>query len=149
VNGDEPVVEDLRPIVVEDLRPIVHTPRRARDIITEACLRWDLDRLIAPATLIVSELVSNVVEHAGTMMTLKVALRSADLYLGVQDGDSTPPVLNRGTRHSTPGGRGLHLVAAVSSAWGYVAEEGGKTVWATLALNDVWVDGGRDGRERP
>jgi anti-sigma regulatory factor (Ser/Thr protein kinase) len=140
VNRDEPVVEDLL--------PIAHTPRHARNIVTEACLRWDLAHLITPATLIVSELVSNVVVHARTMMTLTVALRSAHLYLAVQDGSSTPPVLNGDTRYSTPGGRGLLLVAAASAAWGYVADEGGKTVWATLAVNDVWVDGGRDGRER-
>lgn len=122
---------------------MARTARYARDIVAEACLRWDLAHLIAPATLIISELVSNVVDHAQTTMTLKVALRSADLYLAVHDGDSTPPVLNRDARESTPRGRGLQLVAAASTAWGYVGEGHGKTVWATLSLNRHQYD--RDG----
>ena len=94
VNRDEPVVEDLL--------PIAHTPRHARNIVTEACLRWDLAHLITPATLIVSELVSNVVEHARTMMTLTVALRGAHLYLAVYEGSSTPILIAiPGTWHLT------------------------------------------------
>ena len=123
--------------VVEDLLPIAYTPRHARNIVTGACVRWDLSELIAPATLIISELVSNVVDHAHTMMTLTVALRGAHLYLAVHDGSSTPPILNGDTGHSAAGGRGLQLVAAASTAWGYVAEDGGKTVWATLALDET------------
>jgi hypothetical protein len=121
--------------VDEDLLPIAHAPRHARNIVTEACARWDLVHLLGPATLIISELVSNVIDHAHTFMTVHVAVHGSCLYLSVLDGSGTPPVLRRGNSPSTLGGRGLHLVAAVSSAWGYIAEDSGKTVWATLALD--------------
>jgi two-component sensor histidine kinase len=121
--------------VDEDLLPIAHTPRQARNIVTEACARWDVDHLVGPATLIISELVTNVIDHAHTMTTVHVALHGSCLYLSIQDGSTTPPALRRGDSPSARGGRGLQLVAAVSIAWGYTAEDGGKTVWATLALD--------------
>jgi two-component sensor histidine kinase len=126
--------EPVFPRVVEDLLPVTGAPRHARNLVTDACLRWDLTHLIPPATLIISELVSNVIDHAHTIMTLEVSLRTSQLYLAVCDGSSKPPVLGR---YSNPPreGRGLHLVTAFSTAWGVIAEKGGKTVWATLALD--------------
>ena len=55
---------------------------------TEACLRWDLPHLIAPASLIASELVSNVVDHAHTMMTLRLSLRQRFLTSPSADGSA-------------------------------------------------------------
>jgi hypothetical protein len=121
------------PSVVEDLLPITGAPRQARDIVTVACLRWQLAHLLAPAILITSELVSNVVEHAGTIMTMHVTLGSSHLDLSVHDGSTALPVMRPGGS-TAPRGRGLHLIEAASTAWGCVPEKDGKTVWATLAL---------------
>ncbi|WP_433796561.1 ATP-binding protein [Actinoplanes sp. CA-252034] len=119
--------------LVESLPPLPGAPRHARDLVTEACVRWDLGHLTGPATLITSELVSNVLDHAHTTMTLHIALRPACLYLAVEDGSASPPAP---VRHPStgPAGRGLHLVEAVSTTWGYSLGAGGKTVWATLSL---------------
>jgi two-component sensor histidine kinase len=121
--------------VVETLPPMPGAPRRARDVVTEQCVRWGADHLIWPATMIVSELVSNVVEHARTVMKLDVALRPSSLYLAVHDASSARPVLRDGDAVSMPGGRGLQFVRALSTAWGYNADANGKIVWATLALS--------------
>ena len=127
--------EPVSPLVVEALLPVAGAPRRARDLVTEACVRSNLARLIPAATVIISELVSNVIDHAHTMMTVEVALRPSQLYLAVHDGSSAPPVLRRADDVQSHDGRGLHLVAAFSTAWGHTAEGSGKTVWATVAVD--------------
>ncbi len=45
---------------------------------------------MGPAALIISELVSNVVDHAHTMMTIQVAVGDSCLYLAAHDGGSAP-----------------------------------------------------------
>ncbi|MEU4621878.1 ATP-binding protein [Actinoplanes sp. NPDC023801] len=117
----------------EDLLPLPGAARHARDLVTEACVRWEVEDLTAPAVLIISELVSNVLDHAHTIMTLHLALRPEGLYLGVRDGNASPPVAAPVPVTSMTG-RGLRLVEAVSTTWGYSTAAGGKTVWATLAL---------------
>jgi hypothetical protein len=120
-------------MVVQDLLPVSGAPRSARNIITDACGRWNLLHVVGPASLIVSELASNVVDHAHTIMTLRATVHPSALHLAMQDGSSAPPVLRTSTV-PTERGRGLQLVEAVSTAWGYRLEHGGKTVWATLDL---------------
>lgn len=63
--------------VSEVLLPAGGAARRARDIATETCLRWELPHLVAPASLIASELVTNAVQHASTMLNLKLSLAGA------------------------------------------------------------------------
>ena len=125
--------------VVEDLLPVREAARSARNIITDACVRWDLPHLVGPASLIVSELASNVVDHAHTIMTLRASVRRSSLYLAMYDGSDAVPIL-RTVTGPMERGRGLHLVDALSTAWGYRLEHGGKTVWATVAMTtpDPW-----------
>ena len=120
-------------VYTEELLPVSQAARHARDVATGACLRWNLCHLTGPAALIVTELVNNVVDHAHTMMTLEISRQGAHLCLTVHDGSSEPPV-PRTPEAGTPGGFGLHLVAASSDRWGHRAEPGGKAVWATLPL---------------
>ncbi len=121
--------------VFETLLPVSGASRHARNVVTDACLRWDLADAVGPAALIMSELVSNVVDHVHTAMTIEVAHRDSHLYLAVHDGASAPPVLREvGQDGPTFRGRGLVLVAAAATTWGYDNKEDGKTVWATVAL---------------
>ena len=121
--------------VFEELLPVSHAARHARNLVTDACLRWDLPDLVGPAALIISELVTNVVDHAHTLMTIEVAHRDSHLYLAVHDGASAPPVPRKLAGNAQAlRGRGLMLVAAAATTWGYDQNEDGKTVWATVAL---------------
>jgi anti-sigma regulatory factor (Ser/Thr protein kinase) len=121
--------------VLEELLPVPGASRRARTVVTDACLRWDLPHVVGAAALIISELVSNVVDHAHTAMTIEVTRRDSHLYLAVHDGASTPPVLNDLAGDARVlRGRGLMVVAAVATTWGYEQNDEGKTVWATVAL---------------
>ena len=120
------------PAIVDDLLPTVGAARRAREIVTEACVRWDLLHLIGPACVIVSELVANAVEHASTLITVRITLRPRAMHIAVQDGSPKPPILSSG------GGRygaacGLRLVDAEAQSWGHLATADGKVVWAVLA----------------
>lgn len=119
------------PTVTEELLPVSGAARRGRDVATDSCLRWDLTELVAPASLICSELISNVADHVGTMMTLRLSLAPRMLLIAVRDGSPVEPVV------SPPGGgpergRGLQIVNATAYAWGFLPARDGKVVWASL-----------------
>jgi len=117
-------------LVTQVIPPVPGAARRAREVVTESCLRWDLPHLVAPATLVASELVSNAVMHAHTTMTLQLVLRPRHLFLAVIDGSPAEPV-PRGERHSGAiGGRGLHLVGMSADGWDHQEHRDGKVVWA-------------------
>lgn len=119
------------PSVAEDLLPTAGAGRRAREVATEACLRWDLPSLIGPACTVVTELVNNVVVHAHTMMRLRLSLRQRYLHAAVTDGSGDPPVLRPA---GSLDGIGLSLVDAVATRWGHLRTGRGKVTWAMFAL---------------
>ncbi|HXV94164.1 MAG TPA: hypothetical protein VD813_12750, partial [Pseudonocardia sp.] len=49
-----------------DLPADAHAPRAARAFVREACADWNVPDVADEAALVVTELVSNAVEHAGT-----------------------------------------------------------------------------------
>jgi anti-anti-sigma regulatory factor len=119
------------PTMTEELLPVSGAARQSRNVATDACLRWDLPELVAPASLISSELVSNAIDHAGTMMTLRLSLGTGYLFIAVRDGSPLEPVAARPTLHSDRG-RGLFLIEATAHSWGYLPASDGKVVWASL-----------------
>jgi anti-anti-sigma regulatory factor len=119
------------PLITEQLLPAAGEARRARDLATEACLRWDLPHLVGHAALIASELVINAVEHARTVVTLQLKLGWHYLYVAVAEGSAAPPVIVRASR-AGDGGNGLLVVESLAHQWGYVQRANGKVVWAAL-----------------
>ena len=120
------------PAFTDDLLPVSGAARHARNVTTEACLRWDLPDLTAPASLIASELVSNVVDHAHTLMTLRLDLRERYLNIAVWDGSAVQPPRPGPLPLDSRRGRGLLLVDATAHAWGWLPSTDGKVVWASL-----------------
>jgi anti-anti-sigma regulatory factor len=118
----------------DELLPISGAARQARNVATDACVRWDLPDLLAPACLMASELVSNVVDHAHTMMTLRLTLRPRYLQIAVRDGSAAEPVRRATTGVGCMRGRGLLLVEATAHSWGWLPTENGKVVWASLPV---------------
>ena len=92
------------------------------------------DESIAAAVLCVSELVTNVVQHAGT--PARVTMELADrLLVTVEDtGTWSAPHTGREDLAASQG-RGLALVAAASDAMGHAREVDGSTVWFEMALD--------------
>lgn len=115
------------------LEPVVGAARRSRELVTEACARWDLPDLAGPACIVVTEMVNNVVAHAHTAMTVLLALRGELATVAVRDHSAHIP---RFTGSPVPvtsyGGRGLLLIDSVARRWGSLALADGKVVWAVL-----------------
>ena len=96
---------------------------------------WGLGEEIATAAVLcISELVSNVVEHAGT--PARVTMELADrLLVTVEDtGTWGAPRTGREDRFASQG-RGLALVAAIADATGHARGADGSTVWFEVALD--------------
>ena len=87
--------------------------------------------LAGPAALVLSELVGNVVRHAGTPMQVTVTLRRPYLQLAVVDGSRAAARPGR-PNLAAEGGRGLLLVRELAQRWGSVPAGQGKAVWAML-----------------
>ncbi|MDX3849382.1 ATP-binding SpoIIE family protein phosphatase [Streptomyces sp. AK02-01A] len=112
--------------------------------------RHSTDLLAEDAVVIVSELVTNAVVHAGT--TVELLCRLEDPEEGPAEEDHEPAALVLEVSDHHPGraiqsdargqapsgtpeyGRGLELVAALAERWGITYRSGLKTVWARLPL---------------
>ena len=103
-----------------------------RDRLTAVLGEWGLiGEPIEPALLVVTELVSNAAEHGRGPAWLEVELRSGSVHVAVRDGDAgRPRALPRDPVRLR--GRGLQLVEAVSSRWGWTDDPPGKVVWADV-----------------
>jgi anti-sigma regulatory factor (Ser/Thr protein kinase) len=106
-------------------------PRAARRFVVETLAGLVCANRVADAQLVVSELVTNVVVHARTDLTVAVALSSDAIRIEVRDRDKTPPK-PRPTSACSLSGRGLPLIDALTSAWGVEQFGHGKVVWAQL-----------------
>jgi anti-sigma regulatory factor (Ser/Thr protein kinase) len=114
----------------------------ARQMVTAACREWAVPALIDRARLVVSELVINAVEHAGTPIELLITRlgplrygmvrQNCGVHLAVCDLDHNLPRLNRPLPAEQARGMGLHLVEGAAWAWGALPTRTGKMVWATL-----------------
>jgi hypothetical protein len=108
-----------------------------RTMAGDACVAWNLTELSHPARAIMSELLTNAVDHAGAAMMASVSVRGDVLHLAVQDGHSGLPRVIEAAPYR-PGeavgqqGAGLRLVKATANAWGALPCRVGKVVWATL-----------------
>ena len=94
------------------------------------------------AEALVSELATNAVLHARTPFTVEVSRQGETVRVRVLDASPSPPrVRDYGTDATT--GRGMRLVAAMSSDWGSESQSGGKGVWFELpaAGSTASVDG--------
>ncbi|MEU6816679.1 SpoIIE family protein phosphatase [Streptomyces sp. NPDC046860] len=119
-GADEAVVADAR--------------RAAREQLTA----WGLEELAFTTELIVSELVTNAVCHAGAPVGLRL-IRDDVLVCEVTDPSNTQPRLRRAV-WSDEGGRGLFLVAQLSTRWGSRYGHRGKAIWSEQPLQPREVD---------
>ncbi|MFI1866434.1 ATP-binding protein [Streptomyces jumonjinensis] len=114
-----------------DFEPDVSRVQHMRRI-TKANLRhWKLAAVMVEALLIVSELVTNAIQHGDGPVRLRVEHHAHELRIEVTDGSPTMPVL-REAGDDDESGRGLVLVAAMAEEWGVSGD--GETIWCSLAL---------------
>jgi anti-sigma regulatory factor (Ser/Thr protein kinase) len=108
--------------------------RRARAFAVEASgLEGELGSIMA---LLVSEVASNAVLHAGTPFTVGVSRGSDHVRVEIEDGSPVLPV----TKHydiDAPTGRGLRILEALASRWGVVEHDDGKVVWFEFEVEET------------
>jgi two-component sensor histidine kinase len=81
--------------------------------------------------MIVNELVSNAIDHART--SCEVTVRHTRSLVRVLAADGSPLAPRRPPFDvSAARGRGLQMVEALASRWGWTRRRRGKTVWATV-----------------
>ncbi|WP_243422451.1 ATP-binding protein [Micromonospora globispora] len=119
-----------------DLAPSVGAAREARALVTDGCARWGVPDLAEPACIAVTEMVNNVVAHARTPMTVRVAPRDSSLHLAVRDHSPRQPAFAGLAPLTSTGGRGLLLIDTVARRWGSTSLPDGKVVWCVLYADD-------------
>jgi len=137
-------------LVNRELHHDLSAVAESRQLVTATLQRWQLPSLAPDAELLVSEVVTNALLHAGGAVRLSVAVGEGSLEVGVSD--RSPEIPRRpagpgGTAPSAPrlaatwqeeGGRGLRLVDLVADEWGVAPLAEGKQVWFRLRVDPDW-----------
>ncbi|MEV7374686.1 ATP-binding protein [Streptomyces sp. NPDC090301] len=123
------------------ITPDVEDLRRIRDFARDVLDEWGLARHSDVVIAVVEELVANAVQHAfpdglraeGRGDAWMGLLRKENAVIcAVADPSPSPPSV-AGLDPMGDAGRGMHIVAGLSAAWGYSpADPSGKTVWAKI-----------------
>lgn len=115
---------------------------------------WQLGHLVDTAELLVSELVTNAVKATGItepnprwvelddlrLIAVRLHRKADSVFIEVWDSDPTPPAMPEQSLDSE-NGRGLFLVASMSSRWNYYhPRSGGKVVWCELPIQSTALD---------
>jgi anti-sigma regulatory factor (Ser/Thr protein kinase) len=117
------------------LPPDPESSARCRRFLRSAFGHWGLDEGLDDAQLLVSELCSNVIRHAGTTMvvTARWAPDERLVRVSVHDGSARMPSVQAPSDVSSSG-RGLRIVSGVARRWGSHPSALGKTVWFELGV---------------
>ncbi|HEU5107758.1 MAG TPA: ATP-binding protein [Micromonosporaceae bacterium] len=114
-----------------DLPLGAEAPAAARRVVSAVLFGWGFreENWTHAATVVVSELVTNAVQHGGGCVALTVESHDGRVLLRVADGSSVVP---RPRDPDETGGRGLAVIEALSTGWGVDDYQGGKRVWVEL-----------------
>jgi hypothetical protein len=107
--------------------------RAARGFVLGMLGPWRGEQLAADTALVVTELATNAVVHAGSAFSVSLTLSGGAIRISVGD---TLPLGPRGADQELTAapGHGLGVVAAMATRWGVETVPGGKAVWAELPL---------------
>jgi len=102
-------------------------PARVRHALQQVCAGAPAS-VVDDAMLLTSELVTNAVRHADGDLTVAIEREGDSIAVTVADEAEAAPVL-RDAKPGDIGGRGLHLVDSIASAWGWNPTGHGKLIW--------------------
>jgi anti-sigma regulatory factor (Ser/Thr protein kinase) len=145
-NCAAPLPDDARLDVVADGGPAVNrslaagtaAPAEARHVVSELPLEALARERLA---LVVSELVTNSLRHAGLAagepIDLHISRNNGHVRVAVHDGG---PGFDPSARAASPeangnGGFGLAIVAGIAREWGVDSGPHGSTVWCTVNVS--------------
>jgi PAS domain S-box-containing protein len=128
-------VENLASGVQRTLPPQAASVGQARRLVRAELIDSGREDLIDAAELLVSEVVTNALVHAGTPIDVSARVGGTGLRVEVGDGS---PNLPAPRHHATMAGtgRGLRLLQQMVDSWGAYPYADGKIVWFELVTGD-------------
>jgi anti-sigma regulatory factor (Ser/Thr protein kinase) len=124
----------LHSAVVGHFPSDARAPGEARRLVANALMQWGhAQELSESIALVVSELATNAVTHAGSPFSVLARSDQQVIRISVRDTSAAMPELRQVGPGEGPG-LGLQMVDAIASTWGVEVTAGGKSVWAQLAL---------------
>lgn len=105
---------------------------QARSFVRDRCLDAGVAESVCDsAVLMVSELVTNAVEHARSHVELVVGVTPRAVRVEVADTNASLPAIQRADNGAVHG-RGMAIVDSLASTWGVRPAGRGKAVWFEL-----------------
>ncbi|MFD9289174.1 SpoIIE family protein phosphatase [Streptomyces sp. NPDC060030] len=134
-NEDQALRSDGLQIPSRDL----HGVQRARRFVGERMSSWGLASMTDDLQLVVSEIVTNALVHAGGDVELHLRVTAAHVRLEVRDSESNPPIptalsMSEEERTQAEHGRGLFIVDALTEGWNSSPNGRGKTVSLNMPI---------------
>jgi sigma-B regulation protein RsbU (phosphoserine phosphatase) len=115
------------------LPPDGRSATQARRLLEAAIDEASLDGFVDEALLLVTELVTNAIVHAGTDIDLDIETGPGRLRVEVTDqSPGALPLAPESPAATREGGRGLFLLDALATEWGTRHSGHGKSVWFVL-----------------
>lgn len=111
--------------------PVAAAVPAARRFVDGVLRSWGEAELLADAALIVSELATNAVKHAGSPFRVVVRRGQGIVRVSIDDVSAALPELADAAPDAF-GGRGVAIVADLAMRWGCHPLPDGKSVWAEL-----------------
>ena len=100
----------------------------ARAFVASTLEQWNCEDRDQVLALLVSELVSNAVRHAGGSVSLEAIRRKDQVMIRVRDSSPAAEVVRR-SNPGRAGGHGLQIVHTLASRWGVERHATYKVVW--------------------
>ncbi len=118
------------------LPPAATSSALGRRFVERTFGEWGVSSCVDDVLLLVTELVTNAVVHAGTEVELTLEARPDAVFASVGDRYSARslPTEARVPRDDSESGRGIFLVHAISTRWGVEHTGFGKHVWFEVPL---------------
>ncbi|MFD9096626.1 PAS domain S-box protein [Streptomyces collinus] len=104
-----------------------------RSFLRRTLALWDCGAAAEDALLLLSETLTNAVQHAEGPVALRLCRTATDLTVEVSDRSPHLPQPRLAARYEESG-RGLLLVRNLAESWGVRPTDEGKTTWFTLKL---------------
>jgi len=129
----------VRPVVETRFAATEQRVASVRQWLRAQLNNWQQPAIIDDVMLAATEVITNAVRHGSKgptdSITVAIELSGNDLRVNVADSSTKLPTL-RDVSPLEDGGRGLHLLGALSKSWGVDVERdgAGKTVWFTITL---------------
>jgi anti-sigma regulatory factor (Ser/Thr protein kinase) len=130
------------------LEPESQSPRVARRWVRDRLLGLGREDVQGSAQLLVTEVVTNALLHAGTAIRVTLRLEGDCVRVEVADGSTSEPVRRRHSSLATIG-RGVALLDDLAEDWGWTVTTNGKIVWFLVSRDDEAGPDDRSGSGRP